>query len=160
TARISLSRVDTLLLQGSYSVVDYRYSEFRNSKNKGASLIWQHRFSDIDMIQASVQQSEVKFDDMPQNDYEYQSAMLAYSATLRAFSYILEVGYNKSTRDDGKEYSNPSYSATVDYTTGLNKFSFSTDQNITDSSMIDVNRSITDVQWHAGIGSGTVAGEA
>src|SRR5690606_41319522 len=72
------------------------YSEYRNSKNKGASVIWQHRFSDIDMIQASVQQSEVKFDEMPQNDYEYQNAMLAYSATLRAFSYILQD--RKSTR--------------------------------------------------------------
>lgn len=159
TARVSLSRVDTLLLQGSYSEVDYRYSEYRNSKNKGASLIWQHRFSDIDMIQASVQQSEVKFDEMPQNDYEYQNAMLAYSATLRAFSYILQVGYNKSKRDDGREYSNPSYSATVNYTTGLNNFSFFTDQKITDSSMGDGNRSITGGQWGSGIGSGIGSGD-
>jgi len=157
TARLSLSRVDTLVLQGNYSVIDYRYNEFRNSENKGASLIWQHRFSDIDMVQVSVQQSDIEFDETPQNNYEYQNAMLAYSATLRAFSYILQVGYNKSKQDNGEEYSSPSYHATVNYTTGLNNFSFVTDQRITDTSMGDGNRSITGGQWDSGVGSGDVS---
>lgn len=154
TARASVTNVDTLLLQGNYSIIDYRYNEFRNSESKGASLIWQHRFSSVDMVQTSVRHTEIEFDELPQNNYEYQIAMLAYSATLRAFSYILEVGYNKSTRDDGEEYSNPSYSATVNYTTGLNNFSLISDQRITDTSMGDANRSVTGGRWNSGIGSG------
>lgn len=157
TARLPLSSVDTLVLQGNYSVIDYRYNEYRNSENKGASLIWQHRFSDIDMVQVSVQQSDIEFDETPQNNYEYQNAMLAYSATLRAFSYILQVGHNKSKQDNGEEHSSPSYHATLNYTTGLNNFSFVTDQRITDTSMGDGNRSFAGGQWDSGIGSGDVS---
>lgn len=138
--RASLSSNDKLMLQGSYSDIDYRLNEERNAESQGAAFIWQRQISPVQRIDTSVQHAEISFDAAPDSDYEYQNAAVAYSVTLRQLSYLVELGYNTSKPEVGEDNSSPSFRAEMEYATGLNQFSLFASQRITDTSMGDGNR--------------------
>lgn len=140
TLRAALTSVDSLLLRGSYAQIDYRFNELKNSEAKGAALIWQRRLTAVDTFEVSVQRTEIEFESVPGADYEYTSILMAYAASLRQLSYKVSGGYNRSSRDNGSEYSGPALSAEASYTTGLNTFRILADQRITDTSRGDGNR--------------------
>lgn len=133
--RYRASEVDSLLLRGDLSKIDYRYAELRNSERKGASLIWLHRFSSVDNFSVSVQQLDINYDHQPTSDYQYQQALASYSAELSRLTYNLELGYNASKPEVGEDLSAPSYHLEAAYTAGANIFTVSVDQRITDTSM-------------------------
>lgn len=140
TLRTSLGSNDRVLLQGSFSDIDYRLNEERNAESQGAALIWQRQMSPIQRLDSSVQYSNVTFDAVPGRDYEYQNAAVAYSVTLRQFSYLVEVGYNASKPEQGEDYSSPSFRAELEYAPGFNRFTLFAAQRITDTSAGDSNR--------------------
>lgn len=140
TARLRLSRVDNILLSGDYTQIDFRYAEQFNSERKGGYLIWQHRFSPISSLEVTGQHSEISYDALPDNDYEYQNISVAYETELRQLSYLISVGYNVSKPETGDEFSSPSYRIEVDYRTGFNTLSFYINQQITDTSIGSGNR--------------------
>lgn len=140
TLRASLSNNDRVLLQGSFSDIDYRLNEERNAESQGAALIWQRQISPIQRLDSSVQYSNVTFDAVPERDYEYQNAAVAYSVTLRQLNYLIEVGYNASKPEQGEDYSSPSFRAELEYAPGFNQFTLFASQRITDTSTGDGNR--------------------
>lgn len=140
TLRASITSVDSLLLRGSYAQIDYRFNELKNSEAMGAALIWQRRLTAVDTFEISAQRTDIEFEAVPQADYEYTSILMAYAASLRQLTYKVSGGYNRSSRDDGSEYSGPAFSAEAAYTTGLNTFKILADQRITDTSRGDGNR--------------------
>ena len=144
TARLRLSRVDNLLLRGDYTQVDFRYADVFNSERTGGSLIWQHRFSSVSNLEVAAQHTEISYDALPDNDYEYQNASVTFATELRYLSYSVSVGYNQSTPEVGEDFSAPSYRVEVDYRTGFNTLSLLASQQITDTSLGDGNQGMLD----------------
>lgn len=155
TLRAAITAVDSLMLQGNYAQADYRYSDFRNSTSEGASLIWQHRFSTIDIVDISANHASISFDDLPDRDYEYQSAALTYATRLRHLSYKVTGGYNRSLPEVGEEHSSPLFAFEGSYLGGINNFTLYASQKITDTSMGDGNRQSLDVDFVSRDTSGT-----
>lgn len=140
TLRFGITSVDSIMVRGNYSKASYRFNELRDSESVGASLIWEHNFSAVDALQVSVQQNEVTFDAVPAADYDYRSALISYSTTLRNLNYRIAGGYNSSERHEGAEYSGPTFIGELGYSAGPNRFSLQASQVITDTSMGDRNR--------------------
>lgn len=144
TARLRLSSVDNVLLRGDYTQVDFRYADAFNSERTGGSLIWQHRFSSVSNMEIAAQHTEISYDALPDNDYEYQNASVTYATELRYLSYRVSLGYNRSTPDAGDDFSAPSYRVEIDYRTGFNTLSLLASQQITDTSLGNGNSGVLD----------------
>lgn len=144
TGRLRITPVDNLLVRGDYTQIDFRYADVFNSERQGGYLIWQHRFSSISNLEVSAQHTEISYDALPDSDYEYQNASIAYAAELRQLSYRISLGYNVSKPQNGDDFSSPSYQVEVDYRTGFNLLSLNMSQQITDTSMGSGNRGVLD----------------
>lgn len=140
TLRWRMSPVDSLLLRGDITDIDYRYSSQFNSERKGGSLIWQHQLSAIDLIEVNAQHTDIKYNALPDSDYEFQSALVTYSTALRQISYLVGLGYNISKPETGDEFAAPSYRAELDYRSGFNTVGIYLSQRITDTSLGNGNR--------------------
>lgn len=140
TLRAFISSVDILMLRGNYSEADYRYNELRNSKAEAGSLIWQHKFSQVDVLELSAQHARVEFESSPSSDYDYQSFVAGYSAMLRQIEYRVSAGYNRIERKDGDGYSGPTFEIHAAYDSGAHRLNLYAGQKITDTSMGNGNR--------------------
>lgn len=139
TARWGFTSVDTLVLQGNYSEIDYRRNELRNSERTGGSLSWQHDLSSTDQLNVTAQQTQVSFDAVPTFDYDYNAYSASYSAQLRQLSYTVALGYNETQPQVGEDFSGPSYRLNLNYVAAAQTFNLSASQFITDSSQAGGN---------------------
>jgi hypothetical protein len=135
TLRYRATEVDSLMLRGDISRIDYRYNETRNSDRRGGSLVWLHRFSEVDSINVSVHSLDITYDYHPESDYKYEQAHVSYTARLSQLVYTVEAGYNASKPEVGEDLSEPSFRLDATYTAGANLFSLVIDQRITETSM-------------------------
>lgn len=134
TLRQRISSVDTLLLNGEYTRIDYRENDLKDSTREGGSLVLQHRFSPLDDLQLSAQHSAIEFKRSPQANYDYSAAALIYSTKLRQLSYSARAGVNKASPEVGEDTSNPSYGLNVAFNSGAQVFSLSGNRELTDTS--------------------------
>lgn len=134
TLRQRLTPVDNVLLNGEYTRINYLENEFKNSRREGGSLVLDHKFSALDNVQLSIQQTSIDFEYSPAANYTYRSAALSYNVKLRKLSYSLKAGTNKTSPDFGKEYSSPSYGVDVKFDSGGQILSLNANRELTDTS--------------------------
>lgn len=134
TLRQRISPVDTLLLNGEYTRINYSEDDLKDSLREGGSLVLQHKFSPLDNLQLSAQHAAIDFKRSPQANYDYSAAALTYSAKLRKLSYSAKVGVNKAAPEEGKETSNPSYGLDLAFNSGSQIFTLSGNKELTDTS--------------------------
>lgn len=134
TLRQRLTPVVSLLLNGEYTRINYLENEFKNSRREGGSLVLDHKFSVLDNVQLSIQQTSIDFEHSPAANYTYRSTALSYNVQLRKLSYSLKAGANKTSPEVGKEYSRPSYGLDVKFDSGGQTLSLNANRELTDTS--------------------------
>lgn len=134
SAKTRVGDADTLMLAGTYADISYKEDELRQSNQKSGQFAWIHGISRTDQIQLVAQHLETSFEHAPQVDYTLQTASAEYSVELKRLKYSLRAGYNKAIRSSDDDFSSPAYSVESSYDSGLNIFSLSLSQTITDSS--------------------------
>lgn len=134
SAKMRVSAADAIVLMGSYANISYSDDEQRQSEQKGAQLAWMHGISKTDQLQVAVQQLETSFEHAPLADYELQVISAEYRVVLKRLQYSVRVGYNKALPEAGDDFDSPSYLIESSFNSGINTFSFSLSQTITDSS--------------------------
>ena len=134
TLRQRLSSVDNVLLNGEYTRINYIENDIKDSTREGGSLVLDHKFSLLDNIQLSAQQTAIDFKRSPDASYTYRSAALTYNAKLRKLSYSIKTGSNQTSPDVGKEYSSPSYGLDIRFDSGGQVLSFNANRELTDTS--------------------------
>lgn len=145
TFKAQVSSVDTFALQGSYSLIDYRFNELRNSTRSGGSTYWNRRLSAAGSIRLTLGADRVEFPNGSLDNYDKRYAMLAYNAELRNLRYSLLAGMNEAIFDDGSDnYEAPMVIINAVYDAGAQKFTFSASQDVTDSSLGDGNAADVD----------------
>ncbi|ACE83746.1 hypothetical protein [Cellvibrio japonicus] len=139
SARLRVTSVDTLILSGDFTKIDYARSPMRDSEREGATLALVHLLSATDNLQFSVQHTDVSFNHLSSADYRYLNATLSYAAQLRQFIYRVQLGYNKTENDSQEDDSGGVYMLSAEYQSGLHKWSVLASRQITDSSLGDGN---------------------
>lgn len=134
TARWRATRVDLLMLSGTYAQVDYRFNSERNSERLGASALWQRELSETDRFSLDAQQMDVTFDAFPAADYRYTAYSAAYAVELRRLNYRVQLGYNESEPEVGEGISSPSYQISLGYGSGMHQWNISASRFVTDNS--------------------------
>ena len=136
TLRARLSDVDTLALEGTYSIVEYRTNELRNSNRTGGAASWQRRLSKRSSLRLAAGTNSVEYPNGLQDDYDKHYAMLSYTAEARNLRYTLLAGMNQATFEDGgDDYEAPLFQVNAVYDTGPQKLTLHASQDVTDSSL-------------------------
>lgn len=133
--RKRITDADLLSLSADYSQIEYAKNELNNSTRTLGELSWLHSISRVSDIRFLAQQSDISFDNFEFADYRYSNSAIVYSTSLRKLSYSLMVGYNKSEREIGGDYSGSTYSFNASYKAPLHTFKLISGRSITDSSM-------------------------
>lgn len=134
TLRQRISGVDSLLLNGEYTRINYLENELKNSRREGGSLVLDHKFSTLDNLQLSAQQTLIDFKYAPDANYKLSAAALNYNVQLRKVSYSATVGVNKTAPDIGEDYSSPSYEVNFRYNAGAQALLLSGSRGLSDTS--------------------------
>ena len=136
TLRARLSDVDTLALQGSYSIVEYRTNELRDSHRAGGAAFWQRRLSKRSSLRLAAGTSSVEYPNGLLDDYDKHYATVSYTAEARNLRYTLMAGMNQATFEDGgDDYDAPLFQVDAVYDTGPHKITLHASQDVTDSSL-------------------------
>ncbi|MDN3638494.1 hypothetical protein QWY82_06705 [Simiduia curdlanivorans] len=139
--KMQLSEVDTLAVQGTYSLVEYRTNSTRDSTRAGGVVYWRHRLSAISSFNLSVGADQIEYPNGDLDDYDSLNARLSYTAQTRYLNYTVLAGVNNATfADGGKDYTAPMFKIDVTYENGGQAFEFNASQDITDSSIGDGNQ--------------------
>ncbi len=102
-----LSPVDQLVLNGRYSEVSFDTNDSAarpggtntsDSERVSGGLSWQHQLKKTDLLSASYQYSEAKFDDFTE-EFTYQQLFATYAVKLRTSGYTVSLGVNRSERE-------------------------------------------------------------
>ncbi|PUA27575.1 MAG: hypothetical protein B0W54_13500 [Cellvibrio sp. 79] len=133
--RKRITDADLLSLSADHSQIEYAKNELNNSTRTQGELSWLHTISRVNDIRFLAQQSDISFDNFEFADYRYTNYAVVYSTGLRKLSYSLMVGYNKSEREIGGDYSGSTYSFDASYKAPLHSFKLISGRSITDSSM-------------------------
>jgi hypothetical protein len=138
---LRLNSADRLFIKGNFSDLNYRDDQTKKSNRKGGELGWVRGLSKTDNLHLVAERSDVKFDDFPNANYQYESAAVIYSVQLSHLSYTLRAGRNRAAPELSTEsYSRPSYDLGSTYVLGTHKFDLRASQTITDSSAGNGNR--------------------
>lgn len=133
--RKRITDADLLSLSADYSQIEYAKNVLNNSTRTQGELSWLRAISKVNDIRFLVQISDISFDNFKFADYRYTNSAVVYSTSLRKLSYSVMVGYNKSEREIGGEYSGSTYSFNASYNAPLHTFKLISGRSITDSSM-------------------------
>jgi hypothetical protein len=141
--RARLSAADKLQLSGDFTDIKYLETELLNSAREGVDLAWLHAISGIQKMQFSLQSVNIKFKHLVDTDYTMRQAMLGYRVNLRKLNYALDLGYSQSEPEAGEAFNSPTYNIKVGYITGLQEFTLSGAQVITDTSFGNGNSAVS-----------------
>ena len=156
TLRARLSPADRLQLTGDLTNIKFLESDLLNSSRQGLNATWLHSNSAIQKMQISLQTVDVKFKNLVGVDYSMQQAMLGYRVKLRKLNYAIDLGYNQSEPEAGEAFNSPVYTVTLGYSAGLQDFTLSSGQVITDTSFGGGNGSaVSGLPTSDGSGQGT-----
>lgn len=140
--RARTTKVDTIVISAEQTEIQYRSDTGIDSSRTGASVNWRHSLSNIDDLSLNLNSTEIKFKDMPRNDYSFRSATVAYTARLKKLDYRAEFGVNKMLRDENnlnplrsESYSSPTYKLDVNYISAGNSFNINGQRLLTDTSI-------------------------
>lgn len=135
TLRGRISPVDNIFLKGKLTKVTYQEEDSKNSRRDGGVLGFEHNISTTDNMQILIQQTDVKFDSAPLENYVYHSAEVTYSTKLRQLSYTAQIGVNESIPENEDKVLRPKYTFDVIYNSGSRNFSLGLLQELTDASL-------------------------
>lgn len=111
---LHLSSVDSLIISPRYTEVSFSESTQSDSKRSNGDLIWQHQLDALSKLSVQGGVGRVRFDDSAQ-DYDSNSAQVAYQAALSRLNYSASAGVSKFKRDNSSDVSGNSLHLSADY---------------------------------------------
>ncbi|MEN0037242.1 MAG: hypothetical protein AAGC78_09245 [Cellvibrio sp.] len=132
--RKRIFNADVVTLGAQLVQVNFPDNDLQDSEREGFSLGWVHPLSRTSLLQAFVQQQNIKFENYPLADYRLSASMLAYAVELRKLRYRIELGYNESGPDDGIKQTAPAYKVIATYESGYNQVDITLGRELTDTS--------------------------
>jgi hypothetical protein len=132
--RKNIFGANRVALGGQLIRVKFPDNDLQNSERNGITFSWLRPLTRTSVLQAVVQQQDVKFKHYPLADYKLSSSTLAYAVELRKLNYRIELGYNESVPEEGTKQTAPTYKFIATYQTGYNQFDISVGKTLTDTS--------------------------
>ncbi len=131
---LTFSAVDSLVISPRFTDIKYSESEQSDSQRSNAALNWVHELDAVSKFRVGGEAGKVRFDNGNQ-DYDSQSAQLAYETALARLSYSLSGGVTHFDRDSYDDVDGHTIRASVnyredDYEVGSNFVSELTDSSI------------------------------
>ncbi|MFT3929920.1 MAG: hypothetical protein QM709_06445 [Spongiibacteraceae bacterium] len=111
---LHLSSVDSLIISPRYTEVSFSESTQSDSKRSTGDVIWQHQLDALSKLSVQGGVGRVRFDDS-QQDYDSNSAQVAYQTALSRLSYSVSAGVSKFKRDNASDVSGNSLHLSADY---------------------------------------------
>lgn len=133
--RSRFSGADYVFVRGLASVVRFPDSGFQDSKRNGYVVGWFRPTSPVGNLELTVQQTDINYDNTPEADYTYSTAMATYKLALRKLTYRIGVGYNRSAPGSGDAQSEPSYILGAEYQSGYQQLNVEVLRQLTDTSI-------------------------
>ena len=134
-----VTAADLLIASVDYTQIHFLKNDLNDSERSSAQFNWVHQSTQVSELNFLVQRTDIGFDNFPDADYVYSSAVATYSTQLRKLSYTLAAGYNRSEPSTGDTYGSPTYALSVAFKDPLNSLQLMLAQSITDSSMENGN---------------------
>ena len=125
---------DTVIIDASYTSIQYDDSTQQDSKRTGLGALWSHGLSAVDTLSMRLLYQDISFDkDQSANDYEYYLATLGYQAKLSRLSYKVDAGVNQSKRKTD-DYDGYYFNGNFAYDYNVNTISLDLIHELTDTS--------------------------
>lgn len=133
--RSRFGKADYIFVRGLASLVRFPDSGLQDSKRTGYVAGWSRPVSGVSNFELMLQQTDIKYDESPEADYTYSTAVATYKVQLRKLSYQLGIGFNRSAPEVGDSQSEPSYVLNVGYQSGYQQFDLEASRQLTDTSV-------------------------
>ena len=142
-----LSKVDTVVINPSFSQVSLQSTTGSDSHSSALSLSWRHAMSAVSALQLSGTREFRRFDDSV-NNYNADRVLLGLNTQLSHLSYFVGGGLNRIERDQGKNANGFSAQISADYTETYYSWGGVVIRQLTDTSvgLSSFEQTLTDFQ--------------
>ena len=130
---------NNISIAGHYARVVYKETDFNNSERIGYSVNWLRDVTPIHRIGVDYLENEVEYEVNSSGDYRYRRSAFVLAAELRLLQYSLQLGVNEVEPVVGRVVNGLFYDLAVVYGSYRNTWTFTAQQNITDTSLGNAN---------------------
>ena len=130
---------NSISIRGHYARVVYKETDFNNSERIGYSVNWLRDVTPIHSIGVDYMENDVEYEVNSDGDYLYRRGAFIVAAELRLLQYSLQLGANEVEPVTGRAVDGLYYDLAVAYGSYRNTWSFTAQQNITDTSLGNAN---------------------